>query len=97
MIINSAILHIFDFISDVCIYSQKEIDLREDDIEAFIKKHVKNALSDPSCKEGSLNSNSSFLSKLNEYTLIYSGHKVSNSNTYYIEPKIYYAAKYIIR
>lgn len=67
MIINSAILHIFDFISDVCIYSQKEINLREDDIEAFIKKYVKNALSDLSCKEGSLNSNSSFLSKLNEY------------------------------
>ena len=37
MIINKAILHIFDFISEVCIFSQKEIDLREDNINEFIK------------------------------------------------------------
>lgn len=36
MIINKAILHIFDFISEVCIFSQKEIDLREDNINEFI-------------------------------------------------------------
>lgn len=41
MIINKAILHIFDFISEVCIFSQKEIDLREDNINEFIKKHIK--------------------------------------------------------
>lgn len=35
MIINKAILHIFDFISEVCIFSQKEIDLREDNINEF--------------------------------------------------------------
>ena len=39
MIINKAILHIFDFISEVCIFSQKEIDLREDNINEFIKNH----------------------------------------------------------
>lgn len=37
MIINKAILHIFDFISEVCIFSQKEIDLREDNINEFIR------------------------------------------------------------
>lgn len=67
MIINSAILHIFDFVSDVCIFSQKQIDLKNDDIEVFIKKHLTSALSDPNCKEGSLNLSSNFLSKLNKY------------------------------
>lgn len=67
MIINKAILHIFDFISEVCIFSQKEIDLREDNINEFIKKHIKNVLSDSNSKEGTLKINSSFLTKLNEY------------------------------
>lgn len=40
MIINKAILHIFDFISEVCIFSQKEIDLREDNINEFYRKLV---------------------------------------------------------
>ena len=67
MIINSAILHIFDFNSEVCIFSQKEIDLGEADIGSFIRKHTKNVLLDSNSKEGFLSASSSFLTKLNKY------------------------------
>jgi len=67
MIINKAIVHIFDFASDICVFSQKELDLTEDQIGIFIKKHLKNAFTDSNCKEGTLSSNSSFFSRLNEY------------------------------
>lgn len=69
MTINKAILHVFDFNSKLCIFSQKEIDLREDGIEKYIKNHIKNILSDSSCKEGLLNADSDFSSKLNTYKL----------------------------
>lgn len=67
MVINKCILHIFDFASEICIFSQKEIDFAKDDIEAYIKKQIKSALSDSNSKEGTLQPESKFLAQLNVY------------------------------
>ena len=40
MIINRAILHILDFNSNVCVFSEEDLDIRNYDIEVFLSKHV---------------------------------------------------------
>lgn len=65
--INKAILHILDANSGVTVFSDKELDLTDDTINAFITKHIEKTYEDPGLRKGEFNPNSGFKYQLNEY------------------------------
>ena len=67
MIINKAILHILDFNSDVCVFSQRELDFSNDAIRIFIEKHLERIQLDSNRKHGTFNQQSSFVPILQNY------------------------------
>ncbi|MGN0658289.1 MAG: nucleoid-associated protein [Emergencia sp.] len=67
MIIKNAILHIMDFSSDICVFSQKELDLSDFGAAEFIEKHLARILEDGGKKEGQFLEHSAFLSILERY------------------------------
>lgn len=67
MIINKAVLHILDFNSDVCVFSQKELDFSNSEISSFLEKHIERAQSDGGQKQGAFLKDSSFFRWLQEY------------------------------
>lgn len=67
MIINKAILHILDFNSDICVFSQKELDLADYGTEEFIAKHLTRILEDGGSKKGEFLQYSIFRQTLDRY------------------------------
>lgn len=52
MIIRKAILHIMDFNSDICVFSQKELDISDYGTGEFIEKHLSRLMEDGGKKKG---------------------------------------------
>lgn len=67
MIINHAVLHILDFHSDICVFSQKEMDLKNAAVVSFIEKHIQRIFKDNKCQTGIFKSESWFLDALTQY------------------------------
>ena len=54
MMINAAVLHIFDFNTNVCIVSQKALDFSSDVVYEYVNKRLSRILGDASQKDGRL-------------------------------------------
>lgn len=67
MVINKAVLHIFDFNSDMCVLSQRELDFASPAAGEFLERHITKAFSDPDSKEGRFKNSSDFLELLSFY------------------------------
>lgn len=67
MIINHSVLHILDFNSDICVFSQKELNLDSSSIKDFIEKHLAHAKSDSRGQPGAFLEESWFFSSLKAY------------------------------
>jgi len=60
-------LHILDFNSDICVFSQKELDLSNNEICAYITKHIEHIQSDDARKQGAFINGSLFRECLQNY------------------------------
>lgn len=67
MIIKKAILHILDFNSDICVFSQKELDISDYGTGEFIEKHLSRILEDSAAKKGEFQDFSVFCQTLQRY------------------------------
>lgn len=67
MVIKKAILHIMDFHSDICVFSQKELEIADFGTAEFIEKHVSRILEDGGAKEGQFLDYSIFKQTLDRY------------------------------
>lgn len=67
MIIKKAILHIMDFNSDICVFSQQELDLSNSAVYDFIEKHIEKIHKDTGLKIGNFEQESHFAEYLNQY------------------------------
>lgn len=67
MKINHAILHVFDFVSCVNVYSQEELDLSSKNTKRYVTSHAKKALSNMDSKRGEFSSESMFAEELRSY------------------------------
>lgn len=65
--LNSAILHIFDFMSDKTVLSQQSLNLEDTLIESYVNKQITKIMSDTRSKEGYFQEGSQFLSLLKTY------------------------------
>lgn len=65
--LNSAILHVMDFISDKIVFSQQSLNLEDTFIESYVNKQITKVMSDTRCKEGYFQEESQFLSLLKTY------------------------------
>ena len=52
MMINAAVLHIFDFNTNVCIVSQKALDFSSDVVYEYVNKRLSRILGDASQQTG---------------------------------------------
>lgn len=68
MIIKKAILHIMDLSSDICVFSQKELELSDYGTAEFIEKHLSRIMDDGGKKEGQFLDHSIFFQTLQRYT-----------------------------
>ncbi len=64
MMINAAVLHIFDFNTNVCIVSQKALDFSSDVVYEYVNKRLSRILGDASQKTGVFYATSAFQPKL---------------------------------
>ncbi len=64
MLINKAILHIFDSISDIIVLADKEMNMQDNTISSYLEKHIQKSMLDPNLKFGSFQGNSPFLNDL---------------------------------
>lgn len=67
IIVNRSILHILDFNSNVCVFSEEELDMQNSSIEAFLSKHLERSFKDSSLKTGIFLEESKFQKKITEY------------------------------
>jgi len=67
MMINKAVLHIFDFNSYMCVLSTRELDFGSPAAGEFLERHISKAFTDPDGKEGKFKSSSDFLELLEGY------------------------------
>lgn len=67
MKINHAILHVFDFVSCVNVYSQEELDLTGKNAKRYVTSHVKKALGNIDSKRGAFADDSMFAEELRSY------------------------------
>lgn len=67
MIIKKAILHIMDFNSDICVFSQKELDTSDYGTGEFIDKHLTKIVSDGARREGSFMAENTFVQSMKRY------------------------------
>lgn len=65
--INKAVLHVLDFNSDICVFSQKELDFSNDLIKSFIEKHLKRLQNDATQRKGVFTQGSAFAYNLQQY------------------------------
>lgn len=52
MILKKAILHIMDFNSDICVFSQRELNIADGSVNEFLNKHLHKIMLDSSKTEG---------------------------------------------
>lgn len=64
--INHAVLHVYDMLSNITIYSQKELDL-SGELHFFLDKHLQKSMGDVGLKSGKFYEDSGFLALLNDY------------------------------
>ena len=67
IIINRAILHILDFNSNVCVFSEEDLDMGNNDIEVFLSKHVEKSYKDSNLKSGEFLEVSKFQKQILDY------------------------------
>lgn len=67
ILINNAILHILNFNSNITVFSEKELDIKNPGVEAFLTKHIEKSINDPGLKSGSFQANSKFKNLMNDY------------------------------
>lgn len=67
MIIKKAILHIMDFNSDICVFSQKELDIADAGANTFMDKHFKKIIDDSGKVKGDFLENSITKKMIEEY------------------------------
>lgn len=67
MIIKKAVLHILDFNSQICVFSQRELDFSNGAVDEFIEKHLERVLEDSAQKKGVFLADSSFALDVNQY------------------------------
>ncbi len=67
MKINHAILHVFDFVSCVNVYSTEELDLSSRNVKRYVTGHAKKALGNLDSKRGSFVDGSLFAGELHAY------------------------------
>lgn len=67
MQINRAILEIFDFNSSMAAYSDKELDLGDQDIQDYLASHVAKALKDPGLRTGQLHTQGKMADRVRTY------------------------------
>lgn len=65
--INRSILHILDFNSNVCVFSEEELDIQNNSIESFLSKHLERSFKDSSLKTGMFLEMSKFQKKIIDY------------------------------
>ncbi len=65
--VNKAILHILDALSGVSVFSEKELDVSDGNITAYITAHIEKVFDDSSLRSGEFNSSSGFKYHLTEY------------------------------
>lgn len=65
--INKAALHIFDFNSDIAVYSDEELDLQNQVEISFITKHIEKSLNDSGLHSGKFLPESNFFKELSSY------------------------------
>ena len=64
MMINTAVLHIFDFNTNVCIVSQKDLDFSSDVVYEYVSKRLNRIIGDAAQKTGVFYATSAFQMKL---------------------------------
>lgn len=67
MVINKAILHIMDFMSNINVYSEKELDFSNSAVCDFLEKHIEHILADGNKKSGEFLPESSFYNELKTF------------------------------
>lgn len=67
MIIKNAILHILDYKSDICVFSQQLLDCSNTATSEYIEKHLEKLHKDSSCKNGEFLQESQFANFLGQY------------------------------
>ncbi len=67
MIIKNAILHILDYKSDICVFSQQLLDCSNTATSEYIEKHLEKLHKDSSCKNGEFLQESQFAGFLTQY------------------------------
>ena len=65
--IKNAVLHIFDFSSDLFIYSQEELDIQDNKTFEFVSKHIEKSSIDTSLMVGSFNADSDLKQEILAY------------------------------
>lgn len=67
MKINSAILHVFDFVSCVNVFAQAELDLSNKNVKRYVTSHAKKMLNNMDSKRGAFADDSVFAPELKAY------------------------------
>lgn len=67
MIIKNAVLHIIDFNSGVCVFSQQQLDYTNSVVAEYIEKHIERLHKDGSGKNGIFKQESKFASELQKF------------------------------
>ncbi len=65
--INHAILHVFDFVSCVNVFSQEELDLLDKNVKSYVQRVAKHALGNIDNKRGEFEAESGFKNELSDY------------------------------
>lgn len=65
--INHAILHVFDFVSCVNVFSQEELDLSDKNVKSYVQRVAKHALGNIDNKRGEFEAESGFKNELCDY------------------------------
>ena len=65
--INHAILHVFDFVSCVNVFSQEELDLSDKNVKSYVQRVAKHALGNIDNKRGEFEAESGFKNELCAY------------------------------
>ena len=67
--VEKAVLQIMDGTSDLCVLSQKEMDLNDPETRGFLEKHMGRILADPAGHEGQFWNDSGFAATMQRYNI----------------------------
>ncbi len=67
MIVNHSVLHILDFNSDICVFSQEELNIENTSVSSFVEKHLNHVQNDSSNQTGIFRKDSWFLGSMKQY------------------------------